>query len=220
MASLLKTKNLRAFRIDLQFWRIFDKDLKNYKKGSKKTHTFKVSPFVLTRFYSGRKKAKLPKIGLISSYKKNYDLLFQGNRNFLYMGQPSKTSLLFFTRKGLTRKANFIRRDLGYYYKDATYYMNQCLVRYQIRMHRAARPDPYFYLNRGRLYFIQPWVLQHNPSVVLYSAVVSLESKKLALKKLFRQNTLLFNSFRFFFVGKKRLELFLDYYFYPKKPFF
>lgn len=47
-----------------------------------------------------------------------------------------------------------------------------------------------------------------------------MESKKLALKKLFRRNSLLFNSFSFFFVGKKRLELFLNYYFYPKKPFF
>lgn len=220
VASLLKTKNLRAFRIDLQFWRIFDKDLKNYRKGSKKTHTFRVSPFVLTRFYSGRKKAKLRKIGLIGAYKKNYDLLFQGNRNFLHIGEPSKTALLFFTRRGLTRKANLIPKDLGIYYKEGTYYMNQCLVRYQIRMHRAARPDLYFTLFRGRLYFIQPWVLQHNPSVVLYSAVVSLESKKLAIKKLFRKNTLLFNSFGFFFARKKRLELFLGYCFYPKKPFF
>ena len=220
VASLLKTKNLRAFRIDLKFGRISDKDLKNYQKGSKKTHTFRVSPFVLTRFYSGRKKAKLPKIGLIGAYKKNYDLLFQGNRNFLYMGEPSKTALLFFTRRGLTRKANLIRRDLGAYYKEGTYYMSQCLVRYQIRMHRNARPDPYFYLFRGRLYFKQPWVLQHNPSLVLYSAVVSLESKKLAIKKLFRVNTLLFNSFSFFFARKKRLQLFLDYFFYPKKPFF
>ena len=220
ITSLLKTKNLRAFRIDLKFGRIFDKDLKNYQKGSRRTHKFKVSPFVLTRFYSGRRKAKLRKIGLIGAYKKNYDLLFQGNRNFLYIGEPSKTALLFFTRRGLTRKANRIPRDLGAYYKEATYYMNQCLVRYQIRMHRNVRFEPISRIFRGRLYFIQPWVLQHNPSLVLYAAVVSLESKKLALKKLFRRNTCLFNSFSFFFAGKKRLELFLNYYFYPKKKFF
>ena len=220
VASLLKTKNLRAFRIDLQFWRIFDKDLKNYQKGSKKAHTFKVSPFVLTRFYSSRKKAKLRKIGLIGAYKKSYDLLFQGNRNFLHMGEPSKTSLLYFTRRGLTRKANLIRRDLGAYYKECTYYMNQCLVRYQIRMHRAAWPDLYFKLFRGRLYFIQPWVLQLNPSVVLYSAVVSLESKKLALKKLFRRNTVLFNSFSFFFCSKKTPRIIFRLLLLSKKTFF
>ena len=194
--------------------------MKNYQKGSKRTHTFRISPFVLTRFYSGRKKAKLRKIGLIGSYKKKYDLLFQGNINFLYIGEPSKTALLFFTRRGLTRKANLTRRGLGLYYKEGPYYMNQCLVRYQIRMHRAARPDEFFAFFMGRQYFIKHWVLEHNMSLVLYSAVVSLESQKLALKKLFRQNTLLFNSFNFFFARKKRLQLFLGYYFYPKKSFF
>ena len=87
-------------------------------------------------------------------------------------------------------------------------------------MHRAAKTEPIFRLLREKLYFRQPWVLQHNPSIVLYAAVVSLESKKLALKKLFRTNSVLFNSFGFFFARKKRLELFLDYYFYPKKSFF
>ena len=220
IASLVKTKNIRAFRIDLKFFRIFDKDLLNYQKGSKKALNFKISPFALTKFYSSRKKAKLRRIGLISAYKKNYDLLFQGNRNFNNLGNPSKQSLLFFTRRGAPRKANVIPRDLGIYYKEAPYYMNQCLVRYQIRMHRGARPYRIFQLFRGRLYFLQPWVIQFNPSVVLYSAIVSLESKKLALKKLFRRNTLLFGSFGFFFARKKRVELFLDYYFYPKKSFF
>ena len=209
--SVLRTKNLRAFRLDFKFLGVSEKSFRNYKKGSEKALSFETSPFLKIGFYSGRKKAKQRRIGILRKYFKQRDILFHMPIRSITIWYPARFSLLFFRLRRTLRHKNVLLHQLTFFYRNSSYF----LVKTIARVYHAsgiwaihAMLESCFKGNMfKRLYFSRKPKKEVFSFVLIYPFLVSFESSILSFKKLLRFNSRFTNSFKFYAFKQKYFKI-------------